>query len=59
MGAGTDGTARRGDSDESENGEMGLMGGLESDRTVWTRRRQGGSLDVTPPGQGRFERFLD
>jgi hypothetical protein len=59
VGAGTDGTARRGDSDESENGEMGLVGGLESDRTVWTRRRQGGSLDVTPPGQGRFEKFLD
>jgi hypothetical protein len=58
---GIDGSAglRRSDSDESENGEMGLVAGLESDRVVWTRRRQGGSLDVTPPGQGRFERFLD
>jgi hypothetical protein len=59
--AGTDASAglRRGDSDESENGETGLLDGLESDRAVWARRRQGGSLDVTPPGQGRFERFLD
>ena len=58
---GIDGSAglRRSDSDESENGQMGLVAGLESDRVVWTRRRQGGSLDVTPPGQGRFERFLD
>jgi hypothetical protein len=58
---GTEGSAglRRGERDETENGEQGLLSGLESDRAVWARRRQGGSLDVTPPGQGRFERFLD
>ena len=49
----------RGERDETENGEQGLLSGLESDRAIWVCRRQGGSLDVTPPGQGRFERFLD
>lgn len=61
--AGTNRSAgmRRGDRDrdETENGAQGLMSELESDRAVWVRRRQGRSLDVTPPGQGRFERFLD
>ena len=62
--AGTEGSAglrrsERGERDETENGAQGLLVGLESDRAVWVRRRQGGSLDVTPPGQGRFERFLD
>lgn len=35
------------------------LGEIEIERTVWSRRRQGRSLDVTPPGHGRFERFLD
>lgn len=43
---------------ETENEEEAQMAGLERDRAVWVRRRQGGSLDVTPPGHGRFERFL-
>jgi len=57
----TDGSAlsQRDGRDEPENGAQGLLSGLESDRAVWVRRRQGGSMDVTPPGQGRFERFLD
>lgn len=44
--------------DETENEAEAQMAGLERDRAVWVRRRQGGSLDVTPPGHGRFERFL-
>ena len=51
--------SRHGNRGETENGAQGLLPGLESDRAVWVRRRQGGSLEVTPPGQGRFERFLD
>jgi hypothetical protein len=45
-------------SNEMENETEGQLAGLESERAVWMRRRQGGSLDVTPPGHGRFERFL-
>jgi hypothetical protein len=45
-------------SNETENETEGQLAGLERDRAVWMRRRQGGSLDVTPPGHGRFERFL-
>jgi hypothetical protein len=44
--------------DGMENEMEGQLAGLESERAVWSRRRQGGSLDVTPPGVGRFERFL-
>lgn len=44
--------------DGTENDTEGQLAGLESERAVWMRRRQGGSLDVTPPGHGRFERFL-
>jgi hypothetical protein len=43
---------------ETENETEGQLAGLERDRAVWMRRRQGGSLDVTPPSHGRFERFL-
>lgn len=43
---------------ETENETDGQLASLESERAVWLRRRQGGSLDVTPPGHGRFERFL-
>lgn len=45
-------------SNEMENETEGQSAGLESERAVWMRRRHGGSLDVTPPGHGRFERFL-
>ena len=31
---------------------------LEEDRRLWMRRREAGDLDVTPPREGRFERFL-
>jgi hypothetical protein len=43
---------------EAENETEGQLAGLEGERAVWMRRRQGGSLDVTPPSHGRFERFL-
>lgn len=43
---------------ETENETEAQMVGLERDRAVWVRRRHCGSLDVTPPGHGRFERFL-
>lgn len=45
-------------SDSSENEIEGNLDGLEQDRRVWIRRREGGSLDVTPPREGRFERYL-
>ncbi|KAM0718447.1 hypothetical protein Q7P37_005517 [Cladosporium fusiforme] len=46
-------------SEERENEVAAQFANLESERMVWLRRRQGGSLDVTPPREGRFERFLD
>lgn len=43
-----------------ENETAGQLAEMERERGVWmARRRQGGSLDVTPPGEGRFERFLE
>lgn len=44
--------------EERENEFEGHFTRLESERTTWVRRRQGGSLDVTPPREERFERFL-
>lgn len=57
---GTPGTRERNasSSNQTENEIEGQLAGLERDRAVWMRRRQGGSLDVTPPGHGRSERFL-
>lgn len=44
---------------ETENDEMeGSLRGLEQDRLTWLARREGGDLDVTPPREGRFERYL-
>ncbi|KAK0948391.1 hypothetical protein LTR29_000022 [Friedmanniomyces endolithicus] len=31
---------------------------LEEERQTWERRQEAGSLESTPPGVGRFERFL-
>ncbi|KAK4948948.1 hypothetical protein LTR10_012321 [Elasticomyces elasticus] len=31
---------------------------LEGDRRIWQERHEAGTLDSTPPGEGRFERFL-
>lgn len=46
-------------SDESENDIVnGLEEHLEEDRRTWLGRREGGSLDTTPPAEGRFERYL-
>lgn len=45
--------------EEAENEFAAQLADLERERMVWQRRRQGGSLDVTPPKEGRFERFLN
>ncbi|KAK0262153.1 hypothetical protein LTS09_003578 [Friedmanniomyces endolithicus] len=48
--------ARTHSSEENEiESQMGL---LEEDRCIWERRQEAGSLESTPPGEGRFERFL-
>ncbi|GAB1737039.1 hypothetical protein NU219Hw_g401t1 [Hortaea werneckii] len=44
---------------DRENNEVeGHLEGLEEDRRVWMARREGGSLDTTPPAEGRYERYL-
>ncbi|KAI7155736.1 hypothetical protein KC349_g6764 [Hortaea werneckii] len=44
---------------DRENNEVeGHLKGLEEDRRVWMARREGGSLDTTPPAEGRYERYL-
>lgn len=45
-------------SGSSENEIEPVIGELEQDRRTWMRRQEDGSLDVTPPAEGRFERFL-
>ena len=45
-------------SGQIENELEGHLQGLEADRRVWLQRREGGSLDITPPREGRFERYL-
>lgn len=44
--------------DTAEHEAEAQLLGTASERAVWRQRRLGGSLDVTPPGHGRFERFL-
>lgn len=36
----------------------GHLQSLQEDRQTWLERREDGSLDVTPPREGRFERYL-
>ena len=48
---------QRGD-EQIENDLEGHLHSLEADRRTWLGRREGGSLDVTPPKEGRFERLL-
>ena len=44
---------------QAENDSLeGHLRGLEEDRRVWAGRREAGTLDVTPPREGRFERYL-
>ncbi|KAK5126061.1 hypothetical protein LTR85_011416 [Meristemomyces frigidus] len=45
-------------SDERENDPEGHVHGLEEDRRTWLSRRESGSLETTPPAEGRFERYL-
>lgn len=42
----------------SENDVEGSLAGLDADRRTWMERREEGSLDVTPPREGRFEKYL-
>ncbi|KAK5175865.1 uncharacterized protein LTR77_001005 [Saxophila tyrrhenica] len=41
-----------------ENDLEGHLPGLEQDRRTWMSRQEGVNLDVTPPREGRFERYL-
>lgn len=41
-----------------ENDIESSLHGLEEDRRTWISRREKGSLEVTPPKEGRFEKFL-
>lgn len=41
-----------------ENDVEAHLDGLEEDRRTWLARREDGNLDVTPPREGRFERYL-
>ncbi|KAK5705640.1 hypothetical protein LTR17_021506 [Elasticomyces elasticus] len=41
-----------------ENDVESQLAMLEGDRRVWQERHEAGTLDSTPPGEGRFERFL-
>ena len=52
------GRALHGDENETENEMEGSLRGLEQDRRIWLARRERGDLDVTPPREGRFERYL-
>lgn len=50
--------AQRG-SEQAENDLVqGHLQGLENDRRTWLNRREDGDMDVTPPREGRFERYL-
>lgn len=49
---------QRSSNSSSENDIEGTTAGLEQDRRVWINRREDSSLDVTPPREGRFERYL-
>ncbi|KAH9825708.1 hypothetical protein Tdes44962_MAKER00638 [Teratosphaeria destructans] len=39
-------------------GQMGRHPELEGDRRTWVSRREEGSLESTPPREGRFEQYL-
>lgn len=47
----------RGES-ELENELRGHLIELEDDRRIWIERQEDGPLDVTPPKEGRYERYL-
>ncbi|TKA81512.1 hypothetical protein B0A55_02990 [Friedmanniomyces simplex] len=42
--------------DKNEDENQFMM--LEEDRRIWQERHEAGSLESTPPGEGRFERYL-
>jgi len=45
-------------SHESENDVEEQFDGIEQDRRTWLSRQGQGSLETTPPTEGRFERYL-
>ncbi|EMD00422.1 hypothetical protein BAUCODRAFT_118193 [Baudoinia panamericana UAMH 10762] len=47
-------TVRRSDENELE----ANLPSLQDERRTWLERREAGSLEITPPGEGRFERYL-
>ena len=49
--------AQRG-SEQVENDLEAHLQGLEDDRRTWLNRREDGNMDVRPPREGRFERYL-
>ena len=51
------GRGQRG-SEQLENDLDAHLQGLEDDRRTWINRREGGNMEVTPPREGRFERYL-
>ena len=44
-------------SEQAENELEAHMQGLEEDRRTWLSRQEEGTLEVTPPREGRFERY--
>lgn len=49
---------RQSGSEQIENDMERQLSGMEEDRRTWLSRHGTGTLDVTPPKEGRFERFL-
>lgn len=49
---------RQSRSGNSENDIEPLLETVEEDRRTWTARREHGTLDVTPPAEGRYEMYF-
>ncbi|KAK3115962.1 hypothetical protein LTR53_004189 [Teratosphaeriaceae sp. CCFEE 6253] len=54
-GRGTESRTQR----SGENDIEGQLDLLEAGRRIWQHRQEAGSLDSTPPGEGRFERIIE
>jgi len=50
--------AQRNDLAQENDEAGGHIQGLEQERRVWLSRGDLGTLDITPPAEGRFERYL-
>lgn len=51
-------TRAQSNSEQTENEMEAQLSGLEEDRQTWLHRHGIGTLDVTPPKEGRYERYL-